>query len=282
MRDGLSTVGHRPDSKFHEVTHRMDHTTQRGMIAWMQGPLTCALALFTALAVGGEPRSIAPPPPPPTVSPLPNTTPATAAPARREVGDPSLVQRARPVSWWLDAGYEGRTFSPQRRWLSGLAFGAGIRLRSGLSAGLTVSPTQPVSTTLVADTPDLAVAARLLHWPVTASVGYLYLRRRLGLEALVVGGVAVQQLSITTIPLDPEVVGPLDVQRERYTDGIVGAQLRVHLFATAHLGVRLGVGLEALVRGLDPVITFAPGVEAAAVSPDRVRAVIQLGFAVWP
>ena len=145
-----------------------------------------------------------------------------------------------------------------------------------------MTPTRALVATLKSNANASAITTRFGQLPVLASVGYLWRRGRLVLGGAATGGVVVQRLSITPIDLDPIDTSPLSTSEERYVDGLLGARARIQILATAHLGVQLGVGFEALVRGTAPTVVFQDGVTEEVYSPDRLRAVVSLGIVAWP
>lgn len=226
-----------------------------------------------AVDVANAPRAAAPLPP---VSPPPNTEPSSRT--RRGA-------RIKPIAGHFAAAYEGRTWSQERRWLSSVRLEGGLELGMGLTFNLAVAPTSPFTTTLQSQDAELTVGARLRQLPVTAEVGFLHRRRRIELEVAAAGGAIVQHLSTTSIPFNTEGATPLLVQGEWYSDGILGAHTGLRVRITPGFALRVRVGAEALVRGTAPVVRFSSAGATSATpiaKPERVRAVVSLGFSFRP
>jgi len=232
--------------------------------------LARAQALVPALA---DPNGAAPLPP---VSLPPNAEPAPKS--RR-------APRHGPLSGHLAVAYEGRTWSKQPRWLSSVQLAGGLETGFGLTANLTVAPTSPVFTTLQQPGSSTTIGARLHQLPVTAELGYIRWIQRVGLEAVAAGGVLIQQLSTTTIPFDTDGSTPLVVQREWYSDGLMGAHAALRVRITPHFSLRFRAGVEVLLRHVSPVVRFLDGTQtttAVVAEPERVRGVFSLGFSFRP
>jgi len=197
--------------------------------------------------------------PAPRPAPVPiATSPSAAAPP------PRPVHRLR-----LPIDYVGEAWAREQPWQSAAAVGVGWIAPFGLHVGVQTRIVPPL--TVRTDAADL----RVVRHPIEIGIGYAWRRRRLAIDATVVGIVDV--LTATSTAGRPDVVA----RDSTRVDGGIAPRIRVGVRALDWLVVGGGFGLDVFPAAFAYAVQIMD-VQRTLLRPRRVRPQLQIGLAFEP